>query len=171
MSKSDSYSLANESKIIQSSLFNAIQASRAHNASDIMSQPAVNVVKETHSYCDATPGHNITYVGQTSSLRIFLAKSIIAASSSSTTEFLSAQAAALHSFALVLLDCAGVFGMKRECVHLFYDDTGSTIAFNQNKALFFNYRYFQNLHLPDVRQGKRADAVVYWFVVMAHELA
>jgi hypothetical protein len=149
---------------------NVIQASRAHNASNVTSEPAVNVVKETHSYCDAKPGQNITFVGETSSLRIFLDHSIIS-TSDSINEFLSTNAAALHWFALVLSDCARVFGMKRECVHMFYDKAGSTIAFNQNKALFFNYRYFENLHLPDVRQGRNSEATVYWFVVMAHELA
>lgn len=152
------------------SLVNAIQASRAHNASSVTSQPAVNIVKETHSYCDAKPGQNIISVGETLSLRVFLDRSIIS-DPNSINEFLSTNAAALLSFALVLLDCAEVFGMKRECVHLFYDISGSTIAFNQNNALFFNYRYFENLHLPDVREGKGSDAVVYWFVVMAHELA
>lgn len=104
-------------------------------------------------------------------MQIFLARSVVSTSHSSAQEFLRANAASLSSFALVLLDCAGVYGMKRECVHLFYDETGSTIAFNRNKALFFNYRYFQNLHLLDVREKKRSDAAVYWFVVMAHELA
>ena len=54
---------------------------------------------------------------------------------------------------------------------LVYDDSGSTIAFNSGKALFFNYRYFESLHLPSAQQGKKAEAVVYWSVVMAHELA
>lgn len=156
---------------MEPSLVNAIQASRAHNSSDVISQPAVNVVKETHSYCDAKPGQNLTHVGTTGLIQIFLAKTIISASPNSVQDFMAANSTPLSSFGLILLDCAEVFGMKRECIHMFYDESGSTIAFNQNHALFFNYRYFQNLHLPDVREGKRSDAVVYWFVVMAHELA
>jgi len=74
-------------------------------------------------------------------------------------------------FAALLLDCADTFTLRRGCVHVFYDGAGSTIAFNKNTSLFFNYRYFENLHLPDVQQGKRADAIAYWAVVMAHELA
>lgn len=61
--------------------------------------------------------------------------------------------------------------LARKCIHIFYDEAGSTIAFNQNKALFFNYRYFENLHLPMAQQGNSADSLVYWAVVMAHELA
>ena len=154
-----------------SSLVNAIQASHAHDASDITTSPAVNRVKETHSYCDAKPGQNITYVGEIKSLQIFLARTMVSASETSTGDFLRANASSLTHFALTLLSCAEVFGMKGECIHIFYDQTGSTIAFNQNKALFFNYRYFQNLHLGDMQEGNLSDAMVYWFVVMSHEVA
>lgn len=69
------------------------------------------------------------------------------------------------------MDCADIFLLDRKGLHIFYDDRGSTIAFNQNKSLFFNYRYFENLHLKQMEKGQTGDAVVYWFVVMAHELA
>lgn len=85
--------------------------------------------------------------------------------------FLAANASALDLFVSILLDCASVFSLARKTIHIFYDESGSTIAFNQNKALFFNYRYFENLHLPLVQQRNTANALVYWFVVMAHELA
>lgn len=69
------------------------------------------------------------------------------------------------------MDCADIFLLDRKGLHIFYDDRGSTIAFNQTKSLFFNYRYFENLHLKQMEMGQTGDAVVYWFVVMAHELA
>ena len=84
---------------------------------------------------------------------------------------MEANVSALQLFATILLDGADVFALNRYSVHIFYDDAGSTIAFNQNKALFFNYRYFENLHLPLVQQGNKMDAIVYWCVVMAHELS
>lgn len=61
--------------------------------------------------------------------------------------------------------------MSRYTLHIFYEEESTTIAFNSNRALFFNYRYFENLHLPDVQQGKTVDAIIYWFVVTCHELA
>lgn len=128
-------------------------------------------MKETRSYCDAKPGQNITYIGEVTSMRIFLSNTFTSALGTSSEQFLAANASALGAFAEVLLDCASVYGVTRESLHIFYDEKGSTVAFNQSKALFFNYRYFENLHLPAVQQGKSADAVVYWFVVMAHELA
>lgn len=104
-------------------------------------------------------------------MRIFLSNTVNSTLGTSPQRFLAANASALNAFAEVLLDCAAIFGARRESLHVFYDEKGSTIAFNQTKALFFNYRYFENLHLPSVQQGHSADAVVYWSVVMAHELA
>ena len=154
---------------LQQNLVNAIQASRAHNSTSVISQPAVNDVKEAgESYCDARPGQDISFIGEASKVRIFLSN---AANGLSATKFMEANVSALKLFATVLLDCADTFALNRSTVHIFYDDAGSTIAFNQNKALFFNYRYFENLHLPLVQQGNKADALVYWSVVLAHELA
>lgn len=155
---------------LQRNLVNAIQASRAHNSTSVASQPEVNNVKETATYCDARPGHNISYIGESSNIRVFLDVTV-AANGMPAAKFLAANASALKQFASVLLDCADTFSLRRDTVHIFYDDAGSTIAFNQNKSLFFNYRYFDNLHLPLVQQGNRTDAISYWCVVMAHELA
>ena len=156
---------------LQQNLVNAIQASRAHNSTSVISQPAVNEVKEAgESYCDARPGQDISLIGETSTVRIFLSKNV-ASNGLSASKFMEANASALKLFATVLLDCADIFALKRSTVHIFYDDAGSTIAFNQNKALFFNYRYFENLHLPLVQQDNKTDAIVYWCIVMAHELS
>lgn len=134
------------------------------------SQPVVNEVKETASYCDARPGQDISYIGEITDVRVFLSNAV-AGNGMPAAKFLAANASALKLFASVLLDCADIFALKPNTMHIYYDDAGSTIAFNQDKALFFNYRYFDSLHLPVVQQGNKADAVVYWCVVMAHELA
>lgn len=155
---------------LQQNLVNAIHASRAHNSTSVASQPSVNDVKETATYCDAKPGQDISYIGETSAVRVFLSNTVVA-NGIPAAKFLAANASALKLFVGILLDCADAFSLKRNTVHIYYDDSGSTIAFNQSKALFFNYRYFENLHLPPVQQGNRADATVYWSVVMAHELA
>ena len=153
------------------SLVNAIQASRALNSSDVTSQPAINVVKETHSYCDVKPAENLTLVGMTQSIRIFLEKTAVSASPQFAQKFMAADSSALSSFGLILSDCAEVYGAKMECIHIYYEESGGTIAFNLDKSLFFNYKYFKDLHLRDVQAGKRRDALVYWYAKMAHELA
>ncbi len=152
------------------SLISAIQSSRAHNSTSVNSRPAVNEVKETQSYCDAKPGHDITYIAEISNIRIFLSNDVTR-KGTTAKKFMEMHASALSLFASVLLDCAGIFAMAPKTLHIYYDDAGSTIAFNQSKALFFNYRYFENLHLPLVQQGNKSDAIVYWSVVLAHELA
>ncbi|KAG8531915.1 uncharacterized protein KY384_003551 [Bacidia gigantensis] len=156
---------------VQQNLMNLIQASRPHNSNSISSETIYNDVKETNTYCDAKPAHNLSYIGESSGLRIFLDKD---AQSKGLTpqKFMEANASALNLFASILFDCADIFTLKRDALHIFYDDSGSTIAFNRAKALFFNYRYFDNLHLAALQQGKgRMDAVIYWSVTMAHELA
>src|SRR5262249_3261507 len=54
------------------------------------------------------------------------------------------------------------------------DPASSSIAFNANGALFFNYHYFFSLHLPRMAKGEPAaqtDALAYWWVTLCHELA
>lgn len=160
---------------LQQNLLNAIQASRPHNSSNVASSPAVTDVKETHSYCDLKPAQDMVYISETSTsppVRIFLSREVLSAPYNLTSaKFLASNASAVNAFAAILLDCADIFKLARTAVHIFYDATGSTIAFNLNKALFFNYRFFENLHLEKVQQKNRSEALVYWSVTVAHELA
>lgn len=77
----------------------------------------------------------------------------------------------LKSFASVLHDCAAVYNVPRESVHIFCDAESSTIAFNRAQALFFNYRVFKEEHLPMIQAGNKDEPVRKWAVHMAHELA
>ena len=155
---------------VQQNLLNLIQASRPHHSSSLQSNTTYNDVKETSTYCDAKPAHSLISIGEALGVRIFLDKDTEAKGVTSG-KFLAENTSALHLFASVLHECADSFALKRNAVHIFYDDSGSTIAFNSNRALFFNYRYFENLHLPIAQQGKKAEAFTYWAVTMAHELA
>lgn len=136
-----------------------------------MSQGQVEDVKETATYCDTKHGHNMRFIGSISGLSTFLSNDLISVEPYAPSKFLAANTTALKRFAEVLLDCADSYGVSKDAVHMFYDASGSTIAFNKNKALFFNHRYFESLHLPSVEKGQKADALVYWSVVMSHELA
>ena len=156
---------------IQQNLVNAIQASRGYNSNQLQSQPTMTEVKEAPSYCDSTSAQNIRFIGTMGSVRIFMSNDDIAQDPTAVATFVSANTTALSQFANVLLECADIYHMRRDAIHIFYNTVGRTIAFNQSGALFFNYRYFENLHLPAVQQGKSGDAVVYWAVCMAHELA
>ena len=68
-------------------------------------------------------------------------------------------------------------------LHIFYNETGSAIAFNRAGSLFCNFRFFLQLHAQyfaataadagnaNGNAERRADAAVWWWVVLAHELA
>ena len=152
------------------SLINAIQASHGLSAEVITGRSEVNTVKETATYCDAKPGHNIMYIATICGVRIYLDRTA-AEKYEHAPSFLSTRVVSVTAFAILLMDCADIFGLDRASIHIFSDDAGSTIAFNHNGSLFFNLRYFENLHLHLVKQKVRSEAITYWAVVMAHELA
>ncbi|MCJ1340266.1 hypothetical protein MMC09_005560 [Bachmanniomyces sp. S44760] len=152
---------------LQQNLVNAIRATRPHNSQDVISQPSVNEITETATYCDAKPAQNISLFGDSKhGLKIYLSNEI-----SDKADFIARNSSAFNNFSDILLDVADVFHAQRSSLHMYYDASSSTIAFNSKGALFFNYRYFEVLHLPDVQQGKNTDAIIYWFVVMCHEIA
>ncbi|KAL8787887.1 MAG: hypothetical protein Q9195_007580 [Heterodermia aff. obscurata] len=160
---------------LKQNLLNIIQASRPHNSRALVSTPAVTHVKETQSYCDSRPAADMVYISETSTsppVRIYLAKDVFSPPYNiSPAQFLASNAHAVNAFAGILLECADLFKLTRRAVHVYYDTHGTTIAFNLRQSLFFNYRYFENLHLEKVQQRDKSEALVYWAVCMMHELA
>ncbi|KAH0558697.1 hypothetical protein GP486_004654 [Trichoglossum hirsutum] len=157
---------------LHQNLLSAIRASRSHNSSEVFSPPQTNTVKETATYCDAKPSQDLTFMAESSrSIKIFLSNSVREKSS-----FLRAHSEGFETFGKLLEEIGVVFALAPGCLHMYYDETGSTIAFNTNGSIFCNYRFFLQLHLPGMLQEsqpaeKRADALVYWWVVLCHELA
>ncbi|KAJ3330014.1 hypothetical protein HDU91_003705, partial [Kappamyces sp. JEL0680] len=75
---------------------------------------------------------------------------------------------ALGEFAILLETIAcKVFGITAQ-LHIFYDRSGGTIAFNRGRTLFFNYRYYLSWHADS--HGK-PDRLYFWFMTFCHELA
>ena len=52
-------------------------------------------------------------------------------------------------------------------VAIYHEPNGNTIAFNSNKALYFNLRFFCALHQNHVDSA----CYSYWYMTFAHELA
>ncbi|KEQ99194.1 hypothetical protein AUEXF2481DRAFT_36502 [Aureobasidium subglaciale EXF-2481] len=157
---------------ITQNLISAVNSSRAHDSSSLFSPPAENTVKETPSYCDSSPGHDLTFVGNTSAgVKIFLANAVPA---SSRATFLQTHATQLNAFAALLLDVGNVFLLRPQSLHIYYNESGSSIAFNRQGSIFCNLRYFLQLHWQNYGTaggvGKQA-AAVYWYVTLCHELA
>lgn len=158
--------------LVQQNLLNAVNATRAHGSSSVFSDPQVNEVKEQATYCDKTPAQNITFAAEASNgMKVYVARTM----STTPQIFLGANASALNMFAAILADIGEVYSLSRRVLHIFYDESGGTIAFNTNGSLFCNFRFFLQLHAsrlegPNAGAAK-VEAATWWWVVLAHELA
>mmetsp|Transcript_11096 Transcript_11096/g.15635 ORF Transcript_11096/g.15635 Transcript_11096/m.15635 type:complete len:913 (+) Transcript_11096:45-2783(+) len=77
---------------------------------------------------------------------------------------------AVETFADVLEALCNIYSLQMKSVCIFHDPAGSTIAFNSNRSLHFNVRFFYSLHYTKNRQNS-SECYSYWFTTMAHELA
>jgi hypothetical protein len=81
---------------------------------------------------------------------------------------------AAESFSYILAGLAEhVFNMPTAYFHIFHDVDSPQIAFNSNGSLFFNVRFFKQVHMKQQQQplSFNASACSYWYTVAAHELA
>ena len=76
----------------------------------------------------------------------------------------------IKTFASVLETLCEVYQLNMQSVAIYYESCGNTIAFNSNKALYFNLRLFAHLHYNN-GGPLSSDCYSYWFTTMAHELA
>jgi hypothetical protein len=85
--------------------------------------------------------------------------------------FLSEYDPVVESFAHVIERLSvHVFNLKIDNIAIFHEPTGATIAFNSNRSLHFNIRFFYALHfLQNKHLG--IECYSYWYVTIAHELA
>lgn len=150
-------------------LHGAINASRAHNSSSVFSPPSTVPVQEQHTYCDSTHAKNIVLLTtMPAGTRVYVDPPSVTDSQS----FLRSHLPAMAKFESVLLDMSDVLQLARAAVHIFYDIQGPTIAFNLNGSLFFNLRYFEELHHGKLNMpAGAAEALVYWYVTACHEVA
>lgn len=153
---------------LQQNLMNAIQSSRAHDSSTLFSPPTTQTIKEETSYCDSTPSQNITFLAEASNgMRMFVSKTL----SIPSTDFISENISALNTFANLLYEIADIYNVTRKAVHIFYDESGGTIAFNSSGSIFCNFRFFVQLHARKLSGEGKVEAASYWWIVVAHELA
>lgn len=156
--------------VLRANLQSAIAASRPHNSHQVFNPAQTQLVQELKSYCDSKPAHDIIFLTEMpSGIRIFVERHV-------EQSFLRAQLNELTSFSSILIEVSFIFDLPISVLHIYYDNTGPTIAFNLNGSLFFNFRYYQELHHRQIGaggdaglQGKK-NALVYWFVTACHEL-
>jgi len=155
--------------IIQQNLLNAIRSTRAYDSSLLYSPPTTREVKEQATYCDDTASKDLTLLADASNgMRLFVSSTIPNFDRSS---FLSSNHTAINSFAALLKDVGDVYQIPKNVLHIFYDEAGSTIAFNRDGSIFCNLRFYIQLHAGSKSGEDMASAAVWWWVVLAHELA
>ncbi|KAJ5873552.1 uncharacterized protein N7473_013425 [Penicillium subrubescens] len=151
-------------------LLSAVQACRPHGSSDMYSRPETNQISESKSYCDEKPSHDLEFVATLpSGVNVLFVRTI-----TDRSAFLANNRTGINLFASVLLDCGSIFSMRADSLSIFYDPGGKTIAFNRAGSIFCNYFYFQQLQEQSLLQSAnpdRTDAIVYWWVILCHELA
>ncbi|KAI1297476.1 hypothetical protein F5Y03DRAFT_279712 [Xylaria venustula] len=155
--------------IVQQNLLNAIKSTRAYDSSSLYSPPTTREVKEQATYCDDTAAKDLTVLADASNgMRVFISSNI---PRPQMETFLSSNHTAINSFAALLKEVGDVYQIGRNVLHIFYDESGNTIAFNRNGSIFCNLRFYMQLHADRMSGEDRASAAVWWWVVIAHELA
>jgi hypothetical protein len=153
---------------LQSNLQSAINATREYNASSLFSPPSTKEIKETPSYCDSKPGHDIKFIAELGNgIKFYLNRD-----HANPDTFLSANRDGIAHFVTILTETAAIFDLSPQTINIFHDAQGAAIAFNSNGSLFCNLRYFLQLHMGQVDTAEgRVEAMAYWFVTLCHELA
>ncbi|CAK7219184.1 hypothetical protein SEUCBS140593_003805 [Sporothrix eucalyptigena] len=159
---------------VQQNMLNAIRATRPYGSESLYTPPTTNEVKEQATYCDSNHAHDLAMVAQAPrGMNVFLDRGVTLPAA----DFLARHSTALATFESLLRDVAAVYDLAPGAVQIYYDATGPTIAFNTNGSIFCNLRYFLQLHAHKMQvagaggQQARVDATVWWWVVVAHELA
>ncbi|RMJ26855.1 HATPase_c domain protein [Aspergillus sp. HF37] len=155
---------------LQSELLSAVQACRPHGSSSLYSRPQTDQVSETKSYCDEKPSHDLEFAATLpSGINVFFPKAM-----GDRSAFLAQNKGGISLFASTLVDCASIFALRVDSMSMFYEPGEKTIAFNRAGSIFCNYFYFQHLHEKTVLLSPsedRTEALVYWWVILCHELA
>ncbi|KAK2861305.1 hypothetical protein FQN49_004344, partial [Arthroderma sp. PD_2] len=165
-SKDPTQHITTSPEALQSQLQSAINASRPFTSNEMRSQGQQKEIEEKKTYCDERPAHDLKLLSAIGGVKMFIGKEF-----KDPDSFLLANQSNIKIFTTILIDCAKIFNLRLETLCIFYEDSGKTIAFNSNGSLFCNYAYFERLHLVKVAQGDRKDGLVYWFVILCHELA
>ncbi|CAK7224341.1 hypothetical protein SCUCBS95973_005484 [Sporothrix curviconia] len=171
--------LADEGRVtnpaaVQQNMLNAINATRPYGSESLYTPPTTNEVKEQATYCDSNHAHDLAMIAQAPrGMNVFLDRGV----TTPAADFLARNSVVLASFESLLRDVAAVYDLAPGALQIYYDATGPTIAFNTNGSIFCNLRFFVQLHAHRMQVAgavgtqARVDATVWWWVVVAHELA
>jgi Protein of unknown function (DUF3684) len=131
-------SLPTSKSSITSQLTSAIAASRPYNSSTVFHPPTSSTVTDApQSYCDATEAKDLQLHGQVAGVPAFFARG-------QRERFLATMGnreGDVGRFVGLLGELGGVYNVRGNTFHLFFDEGGRTIAFNSSGSLFFNISF------------------------------
>ena len=155
---------------LNQNLMSAIQSARSYNSNSIFSTPRTTMIPEAEkgAYCDSSEGHDLVFCNVVlNDVKVFVTRQETA-----QVHFIQSQTVALGQFASLLLACAEVFELERTSLNIFHSTHTKSIAFNYKGSLFCNFHFFSKLHQAGFAEAEnRSEAIIYWFVVLCHELA
>lgn len=164
-------------KGIEDVLRNSIKSSRTALEDEVFSpqQKLISVpesVERNAASCEVMPAHDLKlFKGRDGTSRTSTGLKVFSSRKHADNDaFLDSNWHIVESFATVLVRLCAVYKLREETVAIFYESTGKTIAFNRNRALFFNLRYFANLHFNE-GLSPALQCYTYWFTTIAHELS
>ena len=77
-----------------------------------------------------------------------------------------------NELATILLTVAKAMSTQvAKSVHVYLDTRGAQVAYNNGGALFFNLRYYMQVHKRGRKRLSMREIAYYWYVTLCHELA
>ena len=123
--------------------------------------------------CEVVPGHSLKpFLGPLGNAKTLSGIAIFSSKIHLSSEtFLEENEVSLNFFAEVLENlCVKVFGLKLNSIAIYHDPAGRSIAFNSNRSLHFNFRFFHALHFLQ-NKHQTSECYSYWYVTQCHELS
>ncbi|KAI9894366.1 MAG: hypothetical protein M1814_003122 [Vezdaea aestivalis] len=158
---------------LSKTLSQAMKMTRPHGSNSLQNRPSTADIHEQATYCDVASSQDLVHLGYMAysnspdeGMQVYASRTM-----PNIQAFMKTSRDPLRVFATLLVACARVYGIPPSNVHIFVDAAGSTIAFNSGGSIFANFRYYEQLHGDAAGDGDRSKAFIYWWVVMAHELA
>jgi hypothetical protein len=152
-----------QTQVLKNSLKSMINNSRSTNESEFYSEkykekPPLTV----QSQCNTLSDQDLVLETVVKGIQLYIDKRIY----QEGNEMILNSSDGLLQFADVLLLLCNVFELSPKTVNIYFGDQ-NTIAFNRQRVLFFNVRYFLGWHYKQDSQ----QAYYYWFMTFCHELA
>ncbi|GAA5857149.1 hypothetical protein JCM8547_009340 [Rhodosporidiobolus lusitaniae] len=152
---------------IRANLTRAIQASRPETASNVSNAVEQTQVKESDAYCDSTAAADLAFVADVGGVRFFAARDV-----PDPTTFVATHHDALLRFVTqVILPVGKVFNLDPRALHVFHDLEGPLIAFNRNRSIYLNFRFYLAWHDKMVVDGHLEEPLISTYHSVAHELS